>query len=199
MQSDDVNPVIQSLQNELSLLFQQLSEMVNELTRKVDEFSLTQADHFEGVRRCIDIHREILLQEAKSTSESMVAHSLLMIKQVEEHEQAFRTNFNQHIRPYLTGLGLELEKPRWLHLTEKSDLASITNLKLDLADKLYDVKRKLAGFRLFEYDLKRNRFEEDTGSETFIKYFGPWSERIDESKILSSEVQYSENKSIFRY
>ena len=44
-------------------MFKELEDLILDFNGKIEEFSLTQADHFENVRRDIEIRRESFIQE----------------------------------------------------------------------------------------------------------------------------------------
>ena len=146
----------------------QLESKLIEYAEKCAEFSLTQADHFENIRRDIDIARETLLQHiydnAESNSGSMKnfkeeqiqKKSIDMIKQVECTEEAFRANFNREIllkKNDLVSIVCDLD------LDEQRNLEKIQNHKLKIESRLEFVQKQLNRFKLFEYDLVRNKFQ----------------------------------------
>ena len=81
--SDDGNSVDSYLNN--------LEEILSELRSKSSEFALAQYDHFEDLRRQIDIRRETLVDNINKISKAMIS-------QVEESEIEFKKNsFLNHL------------------------------------------------------------------------------------------------------
>jgi TRAP-type mannitol/chloroaromatic compound transport system permease small subunit len=145
-------------------LSSQLESKLNEHAEKCAEFSLTQADHFENIRRDIDIARETLLQKIydnnksvnSSKEEQIQKQSIDMIKQVECTEEAFRANINREIQRKQNDL---ISIVCDFDLNEQRNLENIQNHKLKIESRLDLVQKQLNRFKLFEYDLVRNKFQ----------------------------------------
>jgi len=58
-----LSPVIKQLKKDYNSCLDSMNNLANELRQNIDEFSLVQANHFENVRRDIDIRRETLLHD----------------------------------------------------------------------------------------------------------------------------------------
>ena len=98
---------IKTTKNECEKCLTDMESLIERLNMKINEFSLIQADHFENVRRDVDIKREtilnaLLLNKSSRDSEQMIGkineQSERMIKQVEMAEREFRQSFNKEIR-----------------------------------------------------------------------------------------------------
>jgi len=79
-----------------------------------------------------------------------------MIKQVECTEEAFRVNFNREIQRKqndLVSIACDFD------LNEQRNLQNIQNHKLKIESRLEFVQKELNRFKLFEYDLVRNKFQ----------------------------------------
>lgn len=124
-------------------------EIRDQLNAKITEFSLMQYEHFAKIKNDIDIKRETLLDEVTKKSkitatinleryiEDIHRTSAQMIDQVEMAEDSFRRNFN----------------------IAKKLLTNLNEFKnIDVEEKLKLVEKKLKNFKLFEYDLLRNKF-----------------------------------------
>jgi len=84
-----------------------MNNLANELRQNIDEFSLVQANHFENVRRDIDIRRETLLHDLACGKEvlnetyeieNINDQSQKLIEQIEMAEKSFRQSFNREIK-----------------------------------------------------------------------------------------------------
>jgi hypothetical protein len=146
----------------LRQLFTQLEAMSNEYNDKILEFSLKQADHFENLRRDIDIARETLLLEIYETKknngnylEQIQKQSEDMIKQIELLEEAFRSNFNKELKKTQVNLASTSNIDNLNDL----NLSQMQNLKATYGTLLERSQRNLNRFKLFEYDLVRNKFD----------------------------------------
>jgi hypothetical protein len=146
----------------LCQLFTQLEAMSNEYNEKILEFSLKQADHFENLRRDVDIARETLLLEMYETNkyngkylEQIQKQSEDMIKQIELLEEAFRLNFNNELKK----TQVNLTSTSNIENLKDLDLSQMKNLKATFVSLLERSQRNLNRFKLFEYDLVRNKFD----------------------------------------
>ena len=164
MNIDDLKLMLINKHKSIMLeLSSQLESKLSEYAEKCAEFSLTQADHFENIRRDIDIARETLLQEIydnnsvnSSKEEQIQKQSIDMIKQVECTEEAFRANFNREIQRKkndLVSIVCDFD------LNEQRNLENIQNHKLKIESRLEFVQKNINRFKLFEYDLVRNKFQ----------------------------------------
>jgi hypothetical protein len=165
MNIDDLKLMLINKHKSIMLeLSSQLESKLSEYAEKCAEFSLTQADHFENIRRDIDIARETRLQEIyennnsanNSKEEQIQKQSIDMIKQVECTEEAFRANFNREIQRKqndLVSIACDFD------LNEQRNLENIQNHKLKIESRLEFVQKQLNRFKLFEYDLVRNKFQ----------------------------------------
>ena len=92
-------------------VLKELENLILAFNQKIEEFSLTQADHFETIRRDIDIRRESLIQELVKQGKDedikeLNRKSEAMIEKVRKCEREFRQNFDQNIKPNLIGFNL---------------------------------------------------------------------------------------------
>lgn len=126
----------------------------DELTERIKEFRFLQAKHFMNLRLDINFRRAHLVRghfvNCENCNPGKVIIGLLqklnqesdeLIKQVETHEKAFRKNFDQ-ITQKLTKAYME------------NDLK--TNFKF-FNEQIEFVKELNKSFKLFEYDLNRNK------------------------------------------
>ena len=137
------------------------------LKERISEFSLEQANHFETIRGDIDIRREILIDEIQTKKETLTVNletlnrqSSEMIEQVELVEKEFRINFNQNVQPQLIQIDgdeltfelVEFFRNPYLHQE------AFLNFECRLRQTLHQLKRNFSNFKLYEYDLMRNKF-----------------------------------------
>jgi hypothetical protein len=102
-----LSPSIKQLKKDFDSCLDSMNNLTNELRQNIDEFSLVQANHFENVRRDIDIRRETLLQglalgkevlNETYVIENINEQSQKLIEQIEMAEKAFRQSFNREIK-----------------------------------------------------------------------------------------------------
>jgi WD40 repeat protein len=159
------------------------------LDTKITEFSLMQYEHFAKIKNDIDIKRETLLEEVTKKSkitatinleryiEDIHRTSAQMISQVEMAEDSFRRNFN----------------------LSKKFLTNNESKNTDDEEKLKLIEKKLKNFKLFEYDLLRNKFTPYSyeliatfDSKTFgrLELFDDFVQKIDgnDDDIYSYEI-----------
>ena len=95
------------IKSNLDNLIARMESTCFQFYQKIDEFSLTQADHFENVRGDIDIRRESLIQDllmnrsndenTNETLNELHSKSSEMIRRVELFENEFRQNFDKNV------------------------------------------------------------------------------------------------------
>ena len=154
-----------------------IEEARDEFQSKINEFSLLQADHFESIRRQIDIRRETIIEKIMSKDDDDISdtnetalneinqQSNEMIKRIELTEETFRRNFNDLAKlsePFFSDENLEREKSLVSNalldtsLDNKDILKSIQN---QYETKLNDIKWKLDIFKVLNQDLiQSNKF-----------------------------------------
>ena len=136
---------------------------------KINEFSLKQADYFENIRREIDITRETIIQKAyalfpeeKSLKivKKIQKQSVDLIDLVENGENDFRNKFNKSIVPSLINIDMLVETKRINEIFRNNvlNLSEIENLKSEYKVSLEMMHKKCKFFKLFEHDLKSNKF-----------------------------------------
>jgi hypothetical protein len=149
-------------------LLKELEVLISDFNGKMEEFSLTQADHFENLRRDIDIRREMFIQElVRQRNDEKIkqlnANSEKMIEKVEKFEREFRQNFDQNVKPNLIGFNLnqaQIDLDELLRETEY--LLPKLNANLEFYRlKLKDLKQRCESFQLYEYDLKKCKLLDD--------------------------------------
>ena len=133
------------------------------LMEKISEFSLYQANHFEAIRCDIDIRREILLQELLKRKESLDIvnrESGDLIKQIEIVEIEFRKNFQQNVQPNLVKINGDEQSQDLVELLRNPylNIEMLNHFEKNLLKNLNEIKQNLTNFKLYEYDLVRNRF-----------------------------------------
>jgi hypothetical protein len=134
-----------------------------QLVEKIREFSLYQANHFEAIRCDIDIRREILIQDFLKQNESLdnvYRESEDLIKQIEIVELEFRKNFQQNVQPYLVKINSDEQSQDLIELLRDPylNIKSLNNFEKNLLKNLNQIRQNLTNFKLYEYDLVRNRF-----------------------------------------
>ena len=165
------------IKNSLEENLKKNENLVNEINLRIKEFSLLQYDHFADIKRDIDIQREMKIQNIyKNSSVNNKAIEILnkssadLIKQVEKLEEAFRINFETEIRPKVINIDIETEKSNLKTFLKDS---SLTKDFFENLNRYYDAKwrgmqKNYHTFDIFEFDLKRNKFVENT-SDTLGK------------------------------
>ena len=149
-----------------------LENLQNNFQLKIDEFSLIQYDHFNNLRREIDIKRESLIENLfKKTIvrgnenlslDKINKSSSQLIKKFEHIEEEFRKNFSQ-IKQTLI-IPIDFGKQR-ANLKRREPLEHAKSYYENL---LHDLEIKCENFKLFEYDLMRNRFVIDSEQSSLI-------------------------------
>jgi len=165
----------------------ELERLASNLNTKINEFILTQNDHFNNIKNEVDIKRETLIQNLYQANQEDIESvnyildevngtSAEMIAQIEQTEEGFRKNFEQ--------IKLELTKEIdfWLHNERLKFQAcfreptltavSIQTLINDYDTKQANVLKRIKNFRLFEYDLVKNKFQTYTNSKSDFRSFG---------------------------
>lgn len=136
-----------------------LENVKNSLQERIDEFPLTQYDHFSNLRREIDIKRETLLEKIfknneKYSFDEVNKLSSQLIKRVENIEEEFQKNFSL-IKPKLIPQ-IDVSKER--DNLRRALNPEILKQKISHYKRLFnDLEQRLLNFNLFEYDLKRNK------------------------------------------
>ena len=177
-----------NFKKEIEELFHKMGNILDKLDTRISNFAVTQFDHFEQIRREIDIKRETILQQIVSECENDTTKinktSIEMIRDVERFEAEFKRNFEQEIKPHLSIINIDKEKAFLVEFFREPNLNldSLSILKSKYEQKFNDLHKRLLNFNLYEYDLKRNRFileenEEDILSlgrlvlnEKFVKF-----------------------------
>ena len=121
-------PKLTSLDLTRESLLADFEQLLTGFKAKASEFSVAQADHFEEIRRQIDIRRESLIQKINNISQEM-------IRKVELSEQVFRQS---------TDLDADLEQ-------DLSDGAT----SLDSLHVLYDAKLAEFQTKIGEFEAKK--------------------------------------------
>jgi anthranilate/para-aminobenzoate synthase component I len=116
-----------------------------------------------------------------SKEEQIQKQSIDMIKKVECTEEAFRANFNREIQRKKNDLvSIDCDS----NLDEQRNLEKIQNQKLKIESSLEFVQKQHNRFKLFEYDLVRNKFQHasknDESNEANLFFFG-----VNETSIVS--------------
>lgn len=163
----------------------EIDDILIRFTQKIAEFSLIQADHFESIRREIDIKRECLIQDIYLNKKIDLNRLNLiqkqshdMIKEIEQLENEFRSNFDQNIKPNLIG----------------------KNSNLNLFDSRFlELKNNYKNFKLFEYDLRRNKFVNENETSLgrlilFKNFFSTTNEQILNIVIANYEYEPWRNR-----
>ena len=96
-----LNTQIKKLKNECEKCLSNMTSFIERFNLNINEFSFTQADHFENIRRDIDLKREIILNNLNHKDASSIQtfkqineQSKAMVRQIEVTEQNFRQKFN---------------------------------------------------------------------------------------------------------
>jgi hypothetical protein len=166
----------------LDKIFEKLKDVTRELKVKIDEFSLVQADHFESMRREIDIRRESLIQEiflnedqSNKRLDALQCQSSEMIERVKTFEREFRANFSTNLKPNLVAFDLDQELERISEFFrcrpkfESKAFASQCRAHfLNYDQTLKELLKRSENFKLYEYDLRRNRVELSTNDLNHI-------------------------------
>jgi WD40 repeat protein len=148
-----------TLENKITLL----GTFLNSFTDKSKEFLLVQANHFENIRREIDIKRETLFKLIYETEkydgkvlnqmiESINRESAQMIAKTEIIENSFRNNFVHFKSNLINGTTETL-------IQKFKDKESPNLVETEYEEKIEEFKNILKNFRLFEIDLFRNKFK----------------------------------------
>ena len=182
---------------EEKILSKKISDILIKFTEKIAEFSFIQADHFESIRREIDIKRECLIQEIYLNEKIDINRLNLiqnMIKEIEQLEKEFRSNFDNNIKPSLIGT----------HLDKNSNFFANFKTQLNLFDsRLLELKSNYKNFKLFEYDLRRNKIVNENETSLgrlilFKNFFSTTNEPILNILITNYEYEPWRNRiSIF--
>jgi len=146
-----------------------IQNQIDDLTLKMNEFSLEQADHFENIRRQIDIRRETIIDkaclipnEAKSLRliEKIQQQSKELIKQAEQGEEDFRNKYNRCIVPNLTKFRVEVEREQMVNVLRNIETISLEleKFKNEYETCLSGMQKRQTFFRLLKLDLESNRF-----------------------------------------
>jgi hypothetical protein len=165
----------------------ELERLASNLNTKINEFILTQNDHFNTIKNEVDIKRETLMQNLYQANQEDIESvnyildevngtSAEMIAQIEQAEQGFRKNFEQ-IR-----LVLSEEIDFWQHKEKLKFKAffrepTLTAASIQALIKDYEMKqasalKRIKNFRLFQYDLVKNKFQTHTNSKSDFRSFG---------------------------
>ena len=168
----------------LETLLDEMTLIVNETFGFIvnNEFSLVQHDHFFDLKLQVDLRRESFLENVytrrkrilKSTLNKIHTQSQMLIESIESHENLFRSNFENHIRPRLLKLvvnDVDEAKANLVNglrqvLSDKDDedfnfFPILNDLLRVYQTKLKELKDAKENFLLIEYDLKRNKFVYD--------------------------------------
>ena len=158
--------------------FERFEEILSNLKVKICGFSLKQADHFENLRRDVDIKRESLIQDiylkrkSYNDLEFIQTKSNDMIKQIVDFENEFRSNFEKKIKPNLLNFDLEKERKNMEEILRRPSFFSSLENQLNLFEKkFWEIEKNSKNFKLFEYDLKRNTFENEKEDEKNLGRF----------------------------
>ena len=162
---EDLEYAIQKLNQEKCL--KNMEHVRDEFLMKKQEFSLFKADHFESIRRQIDIKRETTIQRLISQNgdeiDRLNEQSETMIGQIEETEERFRTNFNRQLVHPFTEINFENENIQIQSIisNQNTDIDTLKNKFSQFNAKLNDAKWKLNIFVIFKQDLiNSNKFVE---------------------------------------
>ena len=155
---EDLDFAILKLNQERCL--KNMEHVRDEFIMKKQEFSLFQAEHFESMRRQIDIKRETTIQRLISQNGDQIdrlnEHSETMIRQIEETEERFRTNFNRQLVQPFTEINFENENTQIESIISSNQNIDIDTLKNKYSQynaELNDAKWKLNIFEIFKQDL----------------------------------------------
>lgn len=166
------------LKSNIEYLHNECEKVSFKLSQTAAAFTITQYDHFMNIRRDIDIKRETLLnhlfhstkykdKERKLIQDNLNRQSFEMIKRVDELEEAFRSNFIRISKSKLVIFEVKEERDTLKEFFRQSNLKleHVRKLKVDAEQRLSVTKANLNNFKLFEYDLIRNRLE-----KSFFKF-----------------------------
>ena len=165
------------LNTQIDSLLDECEKLSVNLRQKLDEFSVTQYDHFLNIRRDIDIRRETLLvaahsdkntnkiltdKELKLIVDNLNEQSAEMIRRVETFEGDFRVNSNLIARSkskhvFTFEIGAERMAVKEFFSQANLKLENVRKLKMRIEKQANDMMVTLGNFKLFEYDLMRNR------------------------------------------
>ena len=159
-----LNDEERKLKLKLEANFSQLKQLVNDLSHKVDEFTVKQYEHFSNLKNEIDIRRETILielnkQEKNEKEIEIQKESSDLIKSVQDVEEKFRLTF-ERVRPELTSVDSNVEESKLEEFFRRSNLTmeAILKLKNESDTKLIELKRKMTYFNYLDYELVQNRF-----------------------------------------
>lgn len=173
----DLSREEKKIKTQIDLLLEKCEKLNVNLRQKLDEFSVTQYDHFLNIRRDIDIQRESLLvaahsekntnkilsdKELKLIVDNINEQSVEMIKRVEKLEGDFRANFNLIAKSksknvFMFEIDTERMAMKEFFAQANLKLENVRKLKMRIENLANDMMVTLNNFKLFEYDLMRNR------------------------------------------
>jgi len=164
------------LKKDLDRLFDEIENIISEFDHKIEEFSLTQADHFMSLRCDIDIRRETLIENIHlgsmddASREKLISdlngQSSDLIRRLEDYEKEFRQNFEQNVKPHLISFDLEKEANEFVQLLRGINLSeNLMSLVCSYSSRLRDIQRRYDNFKLFEYDLKKTKLDQSNSKE----------------------------------
>ena len=165
------------LKKDVDRLFEEIENIISEFNHKIEEFSLTQADHFMNLRCDIDIRRETLIEnihfgnmDDAASSEKLISDlnekSADLIKRLEDYEKEFRQNFEQNVKPNLLSFDLKKEANDFVDLLRGPNLSeNLVSLVCSYSSRLRDIQRRYDNFKLFEYDLKKSKLNQSNSNE----------------------------------
>jgi hypothetical protein len=173
----DLSREEKKIKTQIDLLLEKCEKLNVNLRQKLDEFSVTQYDHFLNIRRDIDIQRESLLvaahsekntnkilsdKELKLIVDNINEQSVEMIKRVEKLEGDFRANFNLIAKSksknvFMFEIDAERMAMKEFFAQANLKLENVRKLKMRIENLANDMMVTLNNFKLFEYDLMRNR------------------------------------------
>ena len=153
----------------LEEILARVQDQIVVLNLKMHDFSLEQADHFENIRRQIDIRRETIIEkaylipnEAKSLRliEKIKQQSEQLIKLAEQGEEDFRNKYNRCIKPNLIRFNVEAERERMANVLRNIETISLEleKFKNEYETCLSGMQKKQKFFTLLKLDLESNRF-----------------------------------------
>jgi hypothetical protein len=153
----------------LEEILDKVQNQIDDLTLKMNEFSLEQANHFENIRREIDIRRETIIEkaylipnEANSLKliEKIQQQSDQLIKLTEKGEEDFRNKYNSCIVPNLIKFNVETERERMAKVLRDTETISLEleKFKNEYETCLSNMQKKQKIFKLLKLDLESNRF-----------------------------------------
>jgi vacuolar-type H+-ATPase subunit I/STV1 len=164
------------LKKDVDRLFEEIENITSQFNYKIEEFSLTQSDHFMNLRCDIDIRRETLIENIHfgnmddDSSEKLISdlneQSSDLITRLEDYEKEFRQNFEKNVKPHLISFDLEKEANEFIELLRGTNLTqNPMSLVCSYSSRLRDIQRRYDNFKLFEYDLKKTKLDQSNSNE----------------------------------